>query len=80
MGEAKYPVRAINILKAHGGSMTESKLVKGYGLFMQRASQQMPTKVENCKIACLDINLHKFRMGLGIQVLVDDPKNLDKIR
>jgi T-complex protein 1 subunit alpha len=28
----------------------------------------------------LDFNLNKFRLQLGIQVLVDDPKNLEKIR
>lgn len=40
----------------------------------------MPTIVKKAKIACLDLNLHKFRLQLGIQVLVDDPKNLEKIR
>lgn len=40
----------------------------------------MPTKIENAKIACLDINLNKFRMAMGVQVLVDDPSNLEKIR
>jgi T-complex protein 1 subunit alpha len=40
----------------------------------------MPVSVENAKIACLDFNLNKFRMKMGVQVLVDDPKNLEKIR
>lgn len=40
----------------------------------------MPTNVKKAKIACLDLNLHKFRLQLGIQVLVDDPKNLEQIR
>jgi chaperonin GroEL (HSP60 family) len=40
----------------------------------------MPTSIENAKIACLDFNLNKFRMKMGVQVLVDDPKNLEKIR
>ena len=40
----------------------------------------MPTVVKNAKIALLDFNLNKFRLQLGIQVLVDDPKNLEKIR
>ena len=29
-GEIKYPVKAVNILKAHGKSATESIYVKGY--------------------------------------------------
>lgn len=40
----------------------------------------MPTSVEGARIACLDFNLNKFRMKMGVQVLVDDPKNLEKIR
>jgi len=40
----------------------------------------MPKKVTNCKIACVDFNLNKFRLAMGVQVLVQDPDNLDKIR
>lgn len=77
---AKYPIKSINILKAHGQSSTESMLIKGYALQTVKAHQQMPTFVNNAKIACIDFNLNKFRLQMGIQVLVDDPKNLEKIR
>jgi len=40
----------------------------------------MPTRIENAKIACIDFNLNKFKMQMGVQVLVNDPKNLEKIR
>lgn len=40
----------------------------------------MPIQVVNAKIACLDVNLSKFRLAMGISVLVSDPKNLEKIR
>ena len=40
----------------------------------------MPKRVESAKIACVDFNLNKFRMQMGVQVLVQDPDNLDKIR
>ena len=76
----KYNIKSINILKAHGQSSTESQLIKGYAIQTVKAHQQMPTIVKKAKIACLDFNLNKFRLQLGIQVLVDDPKNLEKIR
>ena len=37
--QVKYPVSAINILKAHGKSARESRLLDGYALNMGRAAQ-----------------------------------------
>ncbi|EMS55974.1 T-complex protein 1 subunit alpha [Triticum urartu] len=85
-GEVKYPIKAIffllqsiNILKAHGKSAKESHLLNGYALNTGRAAQGMPTKVTAAKIACLDFNLQKTKMQMGVQVLVSDPRELEKI-
>jgi T-complex protein 1 subunit alpha len=40
----------------------------------------MKKRITNAKIACLDINLQKTRMQLGIQILVEDPNQLEEIR
>lgn len=40
----------------------------------------MKTRVKGAKIACLDINLHKQRMHMGVHITIDDPDQLEKIR
>lgn len=79
-GRVKYPVRAINVLKATGQSSLQSQLIKGYAINCARAGQGMPTRVAPARIACLDMNLQKARMQMGVQVLVTDPKELEAIR
>ncbi|KAK9144217.1 hypothetical protein Sjap_004120 [Stephania japonica] len=79
-GEIRYPIKGINILKAHGKSAKDSYLLNGYALNTGRAAQGMPTKVAPARIACLDFNLQKTKMQMGVQVLVTDPRELEKIR
>ena len=73
-------LQSINILKAHGKSVKDSYLLNGYALNTGRAAQGMPTRVTPARIACLDFNLQKTKMQLGVQVLVTDPRELEKIR
>ncbi|RKF54970.1 T-complex protein 1 subunit alpha [Golovinomyces cichoracearum] len=78
--ETKYPVKAVNILKAHGKGALDSILVSGYAINCTVASQAMKTKIVGAKIAILDINLQKERMKLGVHITIDDPQQLEEIR
>merc|ERR1711872_92651 len=57
-----------------------SMLVDGYALNCTIAAQQMPRTVNKAKIACLDFSLQKVKMKMGVQLLVNDPAELEKMR
>ena len=76
----KYPVKNINIIKTHGKSVTESRLIDGYALETSRGGMGMPLTVKDAKIALLDMNLAKFRLPAGVSVVVQNPDNLEQIR
>lgn len=79
-GASKYPVKAIHILKTHGMSCKQSVLVDGYAIEATRSAQGMPKSIKDAKIAFVDFNLNKYRLAMGVQVLVHDPEALGKIR
>jgi len=80
IGDARYPIKSINILKAHGKSVKESTVINGYAINLGRAAQGMVKQVKGAKIACIDFNLQKTKMQMGVQVLVTDPRELERIR
>ena len=63
-----------------GTQFSQSQFISGYALNNTRASQQMPSFVIGAKIALLDIDLRKFKLALGVQVVISDPKQLQAIQ
>jgi len=75
-----FPIKSINIEKVHGLSLSESQLINGIAIPSMRASQLMPKIILKAKIACLDLNLNKYRAPMGVQVLIDNPEHIEKVR
>ncbi|KAK4397429.1 T-complex protein 1 subunit alpha [Sesamum angolense] len=94
-GEVKYPIKSKKDgntscgfnehcvwiwLAENAKENIDSFLLKGYALNTGRAAQGMPLRVAPARIACLDFNLQKTKMQMGVQVLVTDPRELERIR
>ncbi len=81
-GVIKYPLGALHIVKVHGKSSLDSQLLpRGFCIHTSRAAQGMPTYLEGgVKIALLDMNLQRHRMGMGVQMQVTDPKEVERIK
>lgn len=77
-GKYEYPIDAIHVLKAQGKSARESELLPGYALNKARSSQLMPQRIAPARIACLDIDLRRAKMKMGVSILIEDPEELNK--
>lgn len=76
----KCPISNIHILKSHGQSALDSELVDGYALNCTKAAQGMPTLVKKAKIALLDFGLQKHKLQMGVQVVLQDTKQVEEVR
>ncbi|KAA8494500.1 T-complex protein 1 subunit alpha [Porphyridium purpureum] len=78
-GKARYPLSSVHILKAQGKSAHESHILEGFALNAMGAAQGMPTYLKGVRIACLDIDLRRTKMKMGVSVLVNNPDEMQKM-
>ncbi|EMD47207.1 T-complex protein 1 subunit alpha, putative [Entamoeba histolytica HM-3:IMSS] len=79
-GKAKYPVSGVTVLKAYGKSSKESVLIDGCAVNCVIASEEMPKEIKGCKVAILEIDLMKEKMRQGIQIVTNNPEEIDKFK
>lgn len=79
-GVDSYPINSISILKKQGKSAKESELINGFALNAKRASTMMPISIKNAKIALLDIDLHREKLQMGVQINITDPDKISEVQ
>ncbi|KAJ1800809.1 chaperonin-containing T-complex alpha subunit Cct1 [Coemansia sp. RSA 2399] len=79
-GKPRYPVNAVNILKVKGASARESSYFTGYALYRPFTGSAMQHSVKNPKIAVIDFDINKTRMKMGVNIVIDNPEQLEAIR
>jgi len=63
----------IQIIKKHGGSLMDTKLVKGVVIDKEVVHPDMPRRVENAKIAVLDAPLEIEKPEIDLEVSITSP-------
>ena len=66
----------VQIVKKHGGSLKDSKLIKGVILDKEVVHPNMPKRVENAKIAVLDTALELEKPELDAEIRITSPEQL----
>ncbi|ALU11785.1 thermosome subunit [Ignicoccus islandicus DSM 13165] len=66
----------VQIVKKHGGSLKDTKLVKGVILDKEVVHPGMPKRVENAKIAVLDTPLEIEKPELDAEIRITSPEQL----
>ncbi|MCX8184784.1 MAG: thermosome subunit beta [Sulfolobales archaeon] len=78
-GGKKYvDIDNIQIIKKHGGSLAETKLVYGIILDKEVVHPGMPKRVENAKIVLLDAPLEIEKTEIDAEIRISDPEQMRK--
>ena len=69
----------IQIIKKHGGSLKDTKLIKGIVLDKEVVHPDMPKRVENAKIAVLDTPLEIEKPEIDMEISITDPLAIQRL-
>ncbi len=70
----------INILQQRGGSIKDTKLIHGIVIDKARAHKNMPKKVENARIAVLDVGIEVEKTQVESKIQITSPELLSEAR
>ena len=75
-GGYKVDLDNIQIIKKHGGSVTDTACIDGIIVDKERVHAGMPVKVENAKIALIDSALEVKKTEIDAKIEITDPSQL----
>jgi thermosome len=78
-GEKYVDLGNIQIIKKHGGSLMDTKLIKGIGLDKEVVHPDMPKRVENARIAVLDAPLEIEKPEIDLEISLTSPDLIKKL-
>ena len=78
-GKKYVDLNNIQIIKKHGGSLMDTKLIKGIVLDKEVVHPDMPKRVENAKIAVLDAPLEIEKPEIDLEISLTSPDLIKKL-
>ncbi|GAB6148402.1 thermosome subunit beta [Stetteria hydrogenophila] len=69
----------VQIIKKHGGSLFDTKLIKGIVLDKEVVHPDMPRRVENARIAVLDAPLEIEKPEIDLEVSINSPELIQRL-
>ncbi len=77
-GTYEADIDNIQVEKKHGGSVSDTKLIKGIVLDKERVHPRMPKSVKNVKIALIDSALEIKKTEVEAKIQIRDPMQMQK--
>ena len=77
-GKYSADIDNVQVEKKHGGSVADTKLIKGIILDKERTHPRMPTLVKDAKIALIDSALEIKKTEVEAKIQIRDPMQMQK--